>query len=178
MIILVDMDGVIADFEKGFLDNYRRLHPNKPYVPLEKRTVFHTKNQYPKELHPIVESVYQAPGFYLSLPVIEGSIEAMLEISKKHDVFICTSPLSKYENCVLEKYKWVEKNLGKEWVKKIIVAKDKTLVSGGRLIDDNPKITGVKIPEWEHIIYDQPYNRSENSKRRINWKNWKSVLNM
>ena len=44
------------------------------------------------------------------------------------------------------------------------------------LIDNKPVITGVEAhPEWEHILYDRPYNREVN-KRRITWENWRDIL--
>ena len=93
-------------------------------------------------------------------------------------VFICTSPLTTYKNCVLEKYQWVEDQLGADWVNRIILTKDKTLVKADYLIDDKPNITGVEsMPAWEHILYDRPYNREVNKKRLV-WTNWKSVLNL
>ena len=92
------------------------------------------------------------------------------------EVFICTSPLSNYQNCVLEKFEWVENHLGSKWVSRIILTKDKTLVKADYIIDDKPNITGVEeSPSWEHILYDCPYNREIN-KRRITWANWKSIL--
>ena len=93
-----------------------------------------------------------------------------------HQVFLCTSPLSEYQNCVLEKYEWVDEHLGPEWVDQIVLTRDKTIVYGDVLIDDRPQIDGAATPTWEHILYDQPYNRTETSKRRLTWANWRSVL--
>ncbi|HJX05299.1 MAG TPA: 5'-3'-deoxyribonucleotidase [Candidatus Nanoarchaeia archaeon] len=179
MIILVDLDDVLADFEKSFLDNWRKKHPDKLYVPLEERTTFKVHKQYPPELKPLVQEIYCAPGFYRNLPLIKGGKEAIQEMrQKEHDVFLCTSPLSSYENCVLEKYKWTEERLGEDWVQRLIITKDKALVRGDILIDDNPYPKGILIPTWEHIIYDFPYNRHVEGKRRITWQNWKEVLKL
>jgi 5'-nucleotidase len=68
-------------------------------------------------------------------------------------------PLPMYEHCVKEKYDWVAQHLGKEWTMRINLMNDKTLIRGDLLIDDKPKITGLLTPEWQHIIYDAPYNR-------------------
>ena len=170
MQILIDMDGVLADFEQGFLNTYRRLNPDQPYIPLEKRNTFYIDHQYQAELGLKVFPIILRPGFYRSLPPIKGAIEAIKKLeASDHEVFICTSPLSKYKNCVLEKYEWVEEHLGFPFTKKIILAKDKTTVRGDILIDDKPEITGVMKPVWEQYIFDQPYNREVTDKVRMGW---------
>lgn len=177
MKILVDMDGVIADFEGGFLKLWREAHPNKPFIPIEQRTTFYLAEQYSTDLKDYVREIFSSPNFFRSLEPINGGIEALNELKKVgHEVFICSSPLTSYRNCVLEKYEWIETHLGKEWVNNIILSKDKTMIKGDLLIDDRPSVKGCDTPSWEHIVYDQPYNRTEIGKRRLDWNNWKSVL--
>ncbi|MDP4039166.1 MAG: 5'-3'-deoxyribonucleotidase [Candidatus Pacearchaeota archaeon] len=177
MRILVDMDGVVADFEKGVLDTYRNRHPDKSFVPLEQRTSFYVKDNYPNELQPLVEEIYLAQGFYLNLPPIDGSLEALSELTSRGDeIYICTSPLLSNPFCVQEKYDWVINHLGKDWTKRMIVSKDKTIVHGDFLIDDKPEVKGVQQPSWEQILYSQPYNSQVNSMKRMTWRNWKSVI--
>jgi len=177
MRILIDMDGVIADFDGEFLKRWRERYPDKFYVPLEKRTTFYVKEQYPDELKPLASEIIWGLGFFRDMMPVNGARDALFEMDKMgFEVFICTSPLSTYKNCVLEKYEWVDKILGPDWVKRIILTKDKTLVKADYLIDDKPKITGVEnTPIWEHIVYDRPYNKDVNN-RRLTWENWKEVM--
>lgn len=44
--VLLDMDGVIADFEGGFLKKYRQRYPTEPYISLEERRGFWVSTQY------------------------------------------------------------------------------------------------------------------------------------
>jgi 5'-nucleotidase len=177
MRILIDMDGVIADFDGEFLKRWRERYPDKFYIPMEERTAFYVKDQYPEELKPLVVEIIREPGFFRDIMPMEGAKEALTEMDKLGlEVFICTSPISSYKNCVLEKYEWVEKYLGADWVKRIILTKDKTLIKADCLIDDKPEITGVEsVPSWEHVLYDRPYNK-EGNKRRLTWENWKDVF--
>lgn len=46
--VLVDMDGVLADFEGGFLKKYRARYPYDPYISLEDRRGFWVSAQYGK----------------------------------------------------------------------------------------------------------------------------------
>jgi 5'-nucleotidase len=179
MRILVDMDGVIADFEHGFLEDWRATYPDKFYIPFEERNTFQLTDQYPEDLKALVGQIYCEPGFFRKLNPIAGGIEALWEMDRLGlEVFICTSPLKIYQNCVIEKYIWVEENLGVAWTKRLVMTRDKTLVRGDILIDDKPVIEGADVPAWEHVLYDQPYNRTAevSHKRRLTWANWKEVL--
>lgn len=171
------MDGVLANFELGFLNKWKEKYPNEFYMPLEKRIKFHVKKDYPKELHNKVIEIYSTPNFFSELPQIKGGLEALSEMEKNgHEVYICTSPISNYQYCVPEKYLWVDKNLGSDWVKKIILTRDKTMVKGDFLIDDRPEFSNIGEASWEHILYAQPYNKHIKDKKRITWQNWKSIL--
>lgn len=197
MIILVDMDNVITDFDKGFLDKYRAQFPDAFYVPIEERKSFEVEDDYPKELHEKVKSIYLAPHFFLDLPPIEGGIEALKKMRERgDDVIICTAPMRAYEHCILEKYQWVETHLGREWTERINLGRDKTIVRGHILIDDKPEIKGLGKEYtdlgggWEHVLFDAPHNRHIPSPMfkkevgmvpglpaRINWSNWEEFRN-
>lgn len=171
------MDGVLADFEAAFLKEWQKKFPKHPQIPLEKRKTFYVRDDYPKELEIDVESIFTSPGFFQNLPVIAGGKQALIKMQDlRYEVFICTRLISKYENCILEKYHWISKNLGYEWTKRVIVAKDKTLIYGNILIDDRPEQVGLKEPTWTHVIFDRPYNRNVKDKRRITWDNWQQIL--
>ena len=178
-IILIDMDGVLADFEKGFLEAWKRKFPLHPHVPVEERKTFYLMENYPGGLEKEIESIFSAPGFFENLNIIPGGKEALAKMQALgHEVFICTSPISKYENCILEKYHWVSKNLGYEWTKRMIVTKDKTLVFGDILIDDRPQHLGLRKPAWKYVLFDAPFNKHIKTRLRVTWQNWEKVLNL
>jgi 5'-nucleotidase len=177
MIILIDMDDVLSDFDGEFYTRWNKLHPDKLIVPPEERKCFYIKDELPEEYTRMIRDINTAPGFISSLPEITGGVKAIKEIAENgNEVFICTSPLNAYKNCVLEKYEWIEKHLGFEWTLKLILTKDKTIVKGDILIDDKPEVIGVAEPTWEHILFDKPYNRHITNRRRLNWNNWKQKI--
>ncbi|MFU1913052.1 5' nucleotidase, NT5C type [Bordetella avium] len=177
MLILLDQDGVLADFEHAFIDAWRQRYPDIAPVAYEDRRSFHLLEDYPEALRARAEAIYTAPGFIRHLPPVAGALEAVRElIALGMDVRICTSPLRQYDNCVLEKYQWVEHHLGRAATERLILTRDKTLIQGDLLIDDRPNIPGAVRPQWRHIIYDAPYNRQETGCPRLTWQNWRNIL--
>ncbi|MDI6736949.1 MAG: 5'-3'-deoxyribonucleotidase [Nanoarchaeota archaeon] len=177
MKVLVDMDDVIADYEGGFVKKWRELYPGRISIQVEQRTTWGLEKQYPAEFKDDIMAVFTSKGFIAALEPIAGGLEALAEMkSKGHDVFICSSPMKIYKHCVVEKYEWIDMHLGSEWVRRLMLTADKTMVSGDILIDDNPEIKGCAKPSWEHVLYDIAYNRSVKGKRRLTWKTWKQVL--
>ncbi|XP_027605387.2 5'(3')-deoxyribonucleotidase, cytosolic type [Pipra filicauda] len=185
--VLVDMDGVLADFEGAVLREFRARFPAEPRVELAERRGFSVREQYRslrEDLEAKVASVYESPGFFLRLDPIPGGLEAMKEMIHMQDtqVFICTSPLRKYEHCIVEKYKWVEKHLGPEFVERIILTRDKTVVAADLLFDDKDTIQGAEPnPSWEHILFTCCHNRHVQlpapRRRLLSWAdNWKAIL--
>merc|ERR1711924_319884 len=55
---------------------------------------------------------------------------------------------------------------------------DKTLVRGDLLIDDKPRVGGQeRLPSWEHVVFDAPYNRDTAHKLRLgDWAGWRGVM--
>lgn len=183
MIILVDLDSVTADFEMGVYNELIKKHPEIAPIHPRERTTFKVRDQYcpiyGQEFRKIIKGIETAPGFFLSLPSLPGSIEAVLQIARKHEVFLCSAPLKEYKHCAPEKIEWVETQFGADWKKRVILTYDKTLCIGDKLIDDKPEIEGVnKNPTWEQVLVDWLYNRHVTDKRRINydWSNWKETL--
>lgn len=176
-ILLLDQDGVLANYETAFLDRWRNAHPDKIWIPIEERATHNVDEQYPKELKGLINEIMNSPGFYRNFPPIEGAIDAVKELAEYYDVFICTSPAKKYHNCILEKFQWIEEHFGHEWTQRIILTRDKTLVKGKYLVDDKPNIHGINVPSWEQVLYRWNYNRNL-PKRSLRWddNSWREIL--
>ena len=180
-VVLVDQDGVLADFEQGLLDAFRANHPGAPFIALADRRGFYAREQYPPEWAKAIDTIIRTEGFYRDLPAIKhapAALEEMLEDG--HDVFLCTSPLVSSRWCVPEKLAWVEHHLGPAWLRRTVITPDKTLV-GDRLqpcvlVDDRPTVRGVASPPWTHVLFDAPYNQQEHGPRLSSWLDWRDVL--
>lgn len=176
--VLLDLDQVLADFEGHFLKVFRRKYPDEPYTELEHREGFYIKEQYEKlkpGLGEKCENLWKVKGFFQDLEEVPGSIAAAKEMAQMEgvDVFICTSPIIQYKYCIREKYNWVAKHLGKDWVEKIIMTRDKTMVAGHILIDDKQTVNGVNpYPMWEHVVFSACHNQKSDLKGKRRLENW------
>lgn len=179
MLILIDQDGVLANFEGRLTDIFHQRHPD---VPRPTSSInFHTFENYPEQYRQELDDIPNEPDFFLSLPPIHGAVEAMHWLTREsdHQVRICTAHRRYLSNCAQGKMAWVDKHLGPEFIDLMVVTRDKTLVGGDILIDDCPTPKGSLLtPSWEHVLYDQPYNVGVEGKRRLNWTNYREVLGL
>jgi 5'-nucleotidase len=172
------MDGVLCNLEKGCFAEWRRKYESLSYVEPADRVTHDIRVQYDtlgEGFGAKMAEIMRGDGFYMSLEPIDGAVDAMRAMLEcGWEVFICTAQ-ARNARCIAEKAAWVEANLGKEWVGRLIATRDKTLVCGDVLIDDKPRITGLRQPMFTHILYDQPYNRQE-TRDRLTWETWREVL--
>ncbi|MBP6562697.1 MAG: 5'-3'-deoxyribonucleotidase [Neisseriaceae bacterium] len=180
MLLLIDQDGVLADFEQGLRLKWRAAYSDVAPLPPEARRSFRASMDYPEHLRARVGAVCYAPGFFRDLPPVSGAVAAIKAlVAAGHDVRICTSPLLQNPYCVAEKYQWVAHHLGPEWPEKMILTKDKTLVQGDYLIDDKPDIMGSLTPVWQQLLYDATYNQTVTHLPRMRWdepEGWQHLL--
>jgi len=172
-VVLVDMDGVIVDWDRGFLEAWGGRTPvNRTHYEMEKCV--------PAERFAEAMELFCSEGFFRKLPAMEGALTALNQLlSKGFEVLICTAPFAKSRYCAQEKWEWVREKLGDDWLKRMVITQDKTTVRGDILIDDKPVITGSQRPLWKQVLFDAPYNREVemgHRRRMTSWRDWESVL--
>jgi len=135
MILYIDMDGVIADFEKGV----KNIEPNMEWTKEE------------------VDRVCEAnPHVFETLPWIEGAKEA-IDVLKDYytDIYFLSTPMCNIPESYTGKRKWIQKYFG-EWAdKRLILTHRKDLCIGDILIDDRLK-NGSESFKGKHIHFGQP----------------------
>lgn len=172
--VLVDLDGVVVDwtheFETGLATKY-------PHLQFEMMREFSTPKHLSQEHQDAINEVKYAAGFYRHMRPIEGALDGILELEDEgYDVWFCSSPEVFNVSCESDKKSWIVDHLGYDWAKRLILTRDKTLVRGDFLIDDRPDVFGVETPEWQHILFDQPYNDDVVDKpRMMGWANWRII---
>lgn len=177
MIVLTDLDGVIADWGHEW-DRHAALYPELGLPLTRDQTSFDLTAGLDLAGHLAVNEIMEYPGFYAALRPMPRAIRALHEmVEAGYDVYIVTSPWLSNPTCASDKLNWTERYIGEGWGARTIITSDKTLVKGDILIDDKPKISGSAAPEWEHVWYTQPYNAKLSGKRRMNdWSEWRSII--
>lgn len=177
--VLVDMDGVLFDFDG---EVRTRLAAKHPYIqPLQLDSPdFYTANNYPEENRDKVWAISNEPGFVASLPLIRNALLGWERIlAAGFTPQICSTPLPPkyYPTCVEEKVAALEEHFvprfGRWVIETALFTPDKHLANGVALIDDKPApIKHSKNARWEHVIFDRNCNRTHASKGYLRLFGW------
>jgi len=155
MRILLDMDGVVADFMGPWLKQYNYLTGEK--VTLNDIHGLNTKKYVgdPFTLNKIKDSV----GFIRNLPPLPGAIDGVETLHRLgHDVVF----VSNGTNCPTsghEKRDWLKFYFSKLWqFPKLVLTYHKYLVKGDCLVDDHPRNLENLDPSCAPLLWHQKYN--------------------
>jgi 5'(3')-deoxyribonucleotidase len=138
LILLCDQDGILADFERHSLRMYNQrmgttFDEDKCYEFVGSHIIIEptiNQKQYRKP--------FSEPGFFLGIPPIKNSQEAIEKLLEFFDIYIVTTEYRGNQTCAYEKQKWLQIYFPKI-ADNIIVTKHKELVYGDILVDDRPE---------------------------------------
>lgn len=134
-LLFIDMDGVLVDFYKGVKKHYPDF------------------DQYePERQREITSTLSEQISFFTALEPVPGAVDAFLQLSKKYDTYILSTPHWHGVNSWTEKRIWVEEHLGDAAFKRLILSHNKGLFCGRALIDDRLR-NGVEQFKGEHIHF-------------------------
>jgi len=123
-ILYYDLDGVLADFNKGLL-NAASVHQSSPFRISEEKD--------------IDDLILKTPNFYENLPVITGAIEAVKEMMELYEVYFLSTPMWGDPRSYSAKRVWLETHFGEAAKKRLILTHRKDLIIGDYLVDDRLK---------------------------------------
>lgn len=173
LTILCDIDGVVDDLVEQITDKYNEAYNDN--LTLDQITKYNM-NEFTKPECEDVFDEFCTPELILNMNPIEGAVEAVTELMKKHDFYFITSTIP--EN-VGYKNSWLKEYFPLYTEKMLIVAYDKSVVPGDILIDDyaNNLHSNVKL----NLLYNRPWNmgvqEKANYKRVYNWNDILEQIN-
>lgn len=161
------MDNTLAAFDQAVIRAMRRRHGVEP----ASRTHRYIKEAYPSDLQTRAEEVYYEEGFFSdAIQPVEGAKNAVESLRRAgYDLTVCSSHLTDHRTTVNEKYNWLAQHFSDELAREAVFTRRKDTVRGDYLIDDQPCPRKQDEAEWQHIVFDQPYNRDVAKPRITRW---------
>lgn len=166
--IAVDMDGVIADTISQFIIWYKR-----EYGEDIKKEAFDGVPESQGLPNGAVRKFVYTPGFFRTIPVMDGAREAVQELMKNFDVYI-VSAATEFPLSLTEKYEWLQENFHFISWKNIIFCGDKSIIATDYMIDDHVK--NLDCYKGNCILFTAGHNLGIDRHKRIN--NWKEVIEL
>jgi 5'-nucleotidase len=167
--IAVDMDEVIADaFAKHLRQYNHQAGANLTSELVSKKGL---GALIPHERREEFNAIPHADGFFADLEVIAGSREALLELSRSHDIYIASAAME-VPSSFGDKFQWMEKNFPFIPPSRIVFCGNKNIINADVLIDDRSRhFEGFR---GTGILFTAPHNAAEAADVRAN--NWNEVL--
>lgn len=164
--IAIDMDGVIADTVSHFIKWYERDYGVR--VGLD---AFEGKPEAEGLPGNTVRKYVVTPGFFRSVPVMEGAKEAVLELSENFDVYIVSAAME-FPQSLIEKYEWLQEHFSFISWKNIILCGDKSIIGTDYMIDDH--VRNLDTFKGTTLMFTAGHNVGVSHHRRVN--NWKEII--
>jgi 5'-nucleotidase len=183
LVIGFDADEVMFHWNETFAADLVADHPHLEFPFLKNNVNWDMTTGLTPEGQKAIQTTKDKPGFYRRLRPIDGAKEAMEEMmAEGAHVVVATAPTLSNPTCASDKHASIIEHYGTDVAKRTIITDDKTLLDLDFLIDDKPHITGFNTregrrPIWDHIIFDQTYNRHVDTPLRLKgWENWREVV--
>ncbi|HZY80072.1 MAG TPA: 5'(3')-deoxyribonucleotidase [Cyclobacteriaceae bacterium] len=159
--LAIDMDEVIADANYQFGNWYKRDFNSQ----IDHINGKHFSDAVPSEHKAHVLRYPHTEGFFKDLPVMPGSQEVMLELSKKYEIFIASAAME-FKTSLVHKLEWMGIHFPYISWKNIVFCGDKSIINADYLIDDH--VRNFKGFEGQGILFTAPHNYHESWSPRVN----------
>ena len=144
MRILVDCDGVLADFVGRFLERVNaRLGTMHRREDVTEYNISRALGWTPEQEHQAYSVV--EPGFCTGLDVLPGAREGVEALQRFGEIYVVTSPWLSCSTWEHERRQWLERHFGIPALR-VISTEAKYVVSGDVLIDDKVE----HLDAWAH----------------------------
>jgi 5'-nucleotidase len=171
MILLIDIDGTIRDVWASYRALALYVAPDLVLPEKGPRTYEFLEEYEDHSRYQQLFDLWHKKYLFSSAEPYPMAVEAVkyLQSRPEFEVFLVTQPMYGSETAHSENADWVRWCFGRDWEVRLIQTWDRTLIQADALIDDKPEITGLMPPTWDHVIFDQPYNRHIDKTRIMDW---------
>lgn len=171
MLILLDMDGPVANFMKGWLEQYNFI--TKENVRVQDIKGLNTSKFVSEPF--ILKRIKDSVGFIRNLEPIDGAIEGIETLHKQGHEIVFVSNGTNCPTSGHEKRDWLKFYLGHLWkFPPLVLTYHKHYVRGDCLIDDQPKNLENLDASTTPLLWHCSYNADVKGYTRI--YDWSSLL--
>jgi 5'-nucleotidase len=166
--IVVDIDGVLSDIYKRFLE----LH--KEETGLEKK---HDEiiGLMEAEAFPGLMRWVSTPGFFRTIPVMKDSQDVLRQLNQKYDIVV-VSMATEFPVSLTDKQLWMQDHFPFISWRQVVFCGNKSLIKADLMIDDHFK--NLDNFEGETIMFLQPHNMKATDHRHKTVSSWNEIRNM
>lgn len=164
--IAIDMDGVIADTVSQFIAWYK-----KEFGENIAKEAFDGVPESEGLPNGAVRKFVYTPGFFRTVPVMEGARAAVQELMDNFDVYIVSAAVE-FPQSLPEKYEWLQENFPFISWRNIIFCGDKSIIGTDYMIDDHLK--NLDNYGGTSILFTAGHNLGIDRHTRIN--NWEEAI--
>lgn len=170
MRILLDVDGVLADFHGGILELIYELFDLRLSIEDFKNWDY-TSALEDEEMKRELRYEITKPGFLEALKPYPGSQKAVDGLRGRAEIICVTSPNRTVPTWIPERYGWLEQHFGMP-PDEVVLTNRKYLVTGNIMIDDRPKTVkrwAAEYPTKSALLWGRPYNKGTSLPRIFSW---------
>jgi 5'(3')-deoxyribonucleotidase len=166
--IAVDMDDVMADAMSEHIRRYNDFFDAR--LTHDQVMGGHLRDAIPAEHQAEAQKLVHCHDFFASLGVMAGAQEVLLDLSKRHDIFITTAAMEVPESFAA-KYEWLLEHFPFISPMNFVFCGDKSVVLADYLIDDTAR--HFARFKGTGILFDALHNQHVTGYHRV--KNWAEV---
>jgi len=166
--IAVDMDEVMADALGEHICRYNGLFGTQ--LSREHVVGGTLHDAVPPEHRAAAQQLVHSHDFFASLKVMPDAREVLLNLSKRHEIFITTAAMEVPES-FQAKYDWLLEHFPFISPMNFVFCGDKSVVLADYLIDDNAR--HFARFKGKGILFDAPHNRHVEGFCRVH--NWREI---
>lgn len=175
--ILLDVDGVLADFVGGYLDLVSEVTGRRyEHKDADQWLVADAIKLSEKEKRD-VEFLIGRQGFCQNLRITPGAREGVKALREVTDIVFCTSPWHSSRFWHYERQRWLEQHFHCNIDKELVFTGNKAVIKGTALVDDRMatlEVWKAENPDGLAVLWGNHHNVHDQWVPKIS--NWSELL--
>ncbi|MGH9615491.1 MAG: 5' nucleotidase, NT5C type [Acidobacteriaceae bacterium] len=166
--VAVDMDEVMADTLGELLARYScEQNTSLTKQDIQGKWLWQA---LPPEGQDLIDAYLASDVFFEDVPIIPGSQEVLLRMSRRYEVFIATAAMA-FPNSFGAKYRWLRRHFDFLSPQNFVFCGDKSILHADYLIDDMAR--NLASFQGEGILFTAPHNIHTTGYRRVD--DWQDI---